>query len=124
MTQRISFRREYFYDYEPTHAPIPLDSGAATCRWCGQLWGSHTKMEYSPCCYVPRVKYGEVSLMRRPRHPFRQPMKRDRLLCGGKIREIRMFDAGGVMFTDGSYATWAQWEILIRGAKVVQRGDA
>ena len=124
MTQRISFRKEYYYDYQPTPSPTPRDAVAATCRWCGQTWQSEHRIQYSPCCYVPRVKYGEVSLMRRPRHPFRQPAKRDRLLRGGKIREVRMVDAGGVMFTDGAYVTWAQWEILIRGAKVVQRGDA
>ena len=124
MTQRISFRKEYFYDYQPTHSPTPRDAVSATCRWCSAIWNSEHRIQYSPCCHVPRVKYGEVSLMRRPRHPFRQPMKRDRLLRGGKTREVRMVDAGGVMFTDGDYVTWAKWEMLIRGAKVVQRGDA
>lgn len=128
MPYRASFSKDYNYNYnynyQPKPGPRPTDSGAATCRWCGQVWQAITKMQYSLCCHAPRVKYGEVSLMRRPRHPFRQPMKRDRLLRGGKIREIRMLDAGGVMFTDGSYVTWAQWEILIRGAKVVHRGDA
>lgn len=124
MTQRISFRKEYQYQYQPTLSPQPRDAISAVCLWCSQCWQAAHRMEYSKCCHTRRVKEGEVSLMRMPRHPFRKPIPRDRLLRGGKAREVRMIDAGGVMFTDGAYVTWAQWEMLIRGAKVVQRGDA
>lgn len=124
MTQRISFRKEYQYQYQPTLSPQPNDAASAVCRWCSQVWQSGYRAQYSPCCHTPRVKFGEVSLMRLPRHPFRKPIPRDRMLRGGKVREVRMIDAGGVMFTDGDYLTWAKWEILIRGAKVVHRGDA
>jgi len=124
MTQRISFRKEYQYQYQPTLSPQPRDAVSAVCLWCSQCWQAAHRLEYSKCCHTRRVKEGEVSLMRRPRHPFRKPIPRDRLLRGGKMREIRMVDAGGVMFTDGDYLTWAKWEILIRGAKVVHRGDA
>jgi len=124
MTQRISFRKEYQYQYQPTLSPQPRDAVSAVCLWCSQCWQAAHRMEYSKCCHTRRVKTGEVSLMRLPRNPFRKPIPRDRLLRGGKMREIRMVDAGGVMFTDGDYLTWAKWEILIRGAKVVHRGDA
>lgn len=124
MSYRSSFSKDYNYNYQPKPGPRPTDSGAATCRWCGQVWQAITKMQYSLCCHAPRVKYGEVSLMRQPRNPFLRPMKRDRFIRNGKPCEVRMVDAGGVMLTDGVYVARDRWRGWTRSVKIVQRGDA
>ena len=124
MSYRSSFSKDYNYNYQPKPGPRPTDSGAATCRWCGQVWQAITKMQYSLCCHAPRVKYGEVSLMRQPRNPFLRPMKRDRFIRNGKPCEVRMVDAGGVMLIDGTYVERAKWRAWTNRGKIVQRGDA
>ena len=126
MTQRISFDRSRTYDplYERKPSLQVQDSGPAICRWCGQRWDSIHRLQYSPCCYTPRVKHGEVALMRLPRNPRARPVKRDRFFTAGKFYEVKIIDAGGVMLNDGRYLTWAQWPFWVHWAKVVQRGDA
>lgn len=124
MTQRISFRKEYQYQYQPTLSPQPRDAVSAVCLWCSQCWQAAHRMEYSKCCHTRRVKEGEVSLMRLPRNPRLRPMKHDRFSRSGRRLEVRLIDAGGVMSTDGEYRTWAQWTVYIAAAKVVHRGDA
>lgn len=122
MTQRISFRREYFYDYQPSNSPAPRDAGAATCRWCSQTWQAEHRIEYSPCCYVPRVKYGEVSLMRRPRHPFLRPVKQDRLLRGGVLFEQPWPTLEKAVLAAEAVLADAKRRVMEEVA--VQRGDA